>query len=440
MLPRVGDMSRALLAGATAALLAAASPAAAQTARTVERPSLSPGGSKDVGLPAIHPLMTAEAIRAAAANFRACLEGLWPEAERRGIPRAAFDGQLAGLTPDLKIMDAMEAQPEFNKSLWDYLDQHVSEDRIKRGREMLAKHRPIFGTVENAYGVDRHLLAAIWGVETNYGAGLEDRPVVRSTATLACIGRRQNRFRAELLGVLEMLQHGEIRPDRLKGGWAGAFGPMGFIPTSFQRFAVDFDGDGRRDVVDSIPDMLASAANNLKQTGWIPGETWGQEVVIPAGFNYLLADSWRWNKVRDWERLGVAPAREKTFPRPDALAYLSLPAGSGGPALLLSYNFRVLLHYNPAEAYALAVGHLADRLRGEGPFAHPWPRVERALSSAERFELQQLLARRGFDIGGAPDGLIGPQSRGAIQRFQAAAGMIPDGFASAAVLSRLRLQ
>jgi membrane-bound lytic murein transglycosylase B len=366
--------------------------------------------------------------------------GLWPEAERRGISRAVFDAHVGKLTPDLKIMDLLEAQPEYTTAIWTYLDQHVAEDRIKRGREFLARHRPVFDAVEKAYGVDRHILAAISGVETNYGAASDDRPVIRSTATLTCIGRRQNRFRAEFLAALEILQRGEIRADRLKGEWAGAFGPTGFIPSSFQRFAVDFDGDGRRDVVDSIPDMLASTANNLKQDGWISAESWGQEVVLPSGFNYLLADSWRWNYVREWQRLGIAPAGGKPLPRPDAVAYLSLPAGSAGPAFLLSQNFRVLLRYNPAHSYALAVGHLADRLRGEGPFAHSWPRSERVLSGAERFEVQQLLARRGFDIGGQPDGLIGPRSRSAIQRFQASAGMVPDGFASAAVLNRLRLQ
>ncbi len=426
-----------LLPGAAAALLSFSIAAAAQTPGSTEKAAAP---SQTSAHQAVHPLMSADAIHAAALNFKACLEGHWREAEARGVSRAIFDSQVATLLPDLKIIDLLEAQPEFVEPIWVYLEQHVGDELIKGGRELLTQHRAVFDSIEQAYGVDRHILAAIWGVETTYGAVLDDRPVVRSTATLACMGRRQKRFAAEFLAALDILQRGEIRADGLKGNWAGAFGPMGFMPTSFQRFAVDFDRDGHRDVIDSVPDMLASTANHLKQTGWVRGEPWGQEVVVPAGFNYLLADGWHWNKVRDWERLGLTPSNAKMFPHPDALAYLAFPAGSGGPAFLLSYNFRVLLRYNPSEPYALAVGLLADRLRGEGALAHPWPRAEGALSNTERYEVQQLLTQRGFEIGGPPDGHLGPRSRRAIQLFQASTGMVPDGFPSLAVLNRLRRQ
>jgi len=385
-----------------------------------------------------HPLMTTEAILAAAGNFSACLEGLWPDAAKRGVSRATFDTYTNGLTPDLRIMDLMDTQPEFTKAFWDYLDLLVNENRIKRGREILAQYRPVFDAVEKAYGVDRHAVTAIWGIESNFGTSGGDRSVVRSTATLACVGRRQAYFRDEFLAALEILNRGDINPDRLKGSWAGAFGPTQFMPTSFKRFAVDFDGDGRRDVVDSIPDLIASTANNLKLDGWIAGQTWGYEVALPQGFNYLMADGAKAMPVKEWEKLGVARVNGKPYPRPTDRAYLFLPAGANGPAFLMLNNFRVLMKYNPAEAYALAIGHLGDRLRGDPPMVTAWPRQERVLTSAERYEMQQHLVRLGFDIGGEPNGRLNAKSRSAIRSFQASRGLVPDGFATANMLERLR--
>ena len=384
-----------------------------------------------------HPLMTAQAIRAAAANFRNCLAGLWPLAERRGVSRALFEANVAGLTPDLRIMDLLDAQPEFTKSFWDYLDILVNEDRIQNGRAILAQHRATFDAVEKAYGVDRHFIAAIWGVESNYGTQIGERSVIRSTATLACIGRRQDYFREEFLSALEILARGDVKADHLKGSWAGAFGPTQFMPTSFKRYAVDFDGDRRRDVVDSVPDVIASTANNLKKDGWVTGQTWGYEVVVPKGFNFMLADRSRVMSVQEWERAGIRRAGGKAFPRVDDRAYLLVPAGAQGPGFLMLQNFRVIMKYNPAEAYALAIGHLADRLRGGEPFVQAWPRQERVLTRAERYELQQHLAARGYDVG-EPDGRLGGKTRNALRQFQSSVGHVPDGFASAAILERLR--
>jgi membrane-bound lytic murein transglycosylase B len=389
-----------------------------------------PGASGD-------PRMTADAIRAAAADFPNCIVGLWPVAERRGISRAAYQHFTAGLVPDLSIMDKLDAQPEFVKAPWDYLDLLVSDDRIAHGRELLAQDASIFAAAERTYGVDKAIIAAIWGVESNYSVAGGDRSVLRSTATLACIGRRQEFFRGEFLAALEILQRGDIPPDRFVGSWAGAFGPTQFMPTSFLRYAVDFDGDGRRDVIDSVADVIASTANNLKTDGWVRGQSWGYEVVLPPRFDYLLADSSRLLTVRQWQSLGVRRADGKPFARPSDRASLLLPAGARGPVFLTFGNFRVIMKYNPAEAYALAIGHLADRMRGGAPLAQSWPRDERVLSLDERYELQQLLARRGFRIG-EPDGLIGPQTRLAIRDFQTAIGEIPDGFASSEVLDRLR--
>ncbi len=386
-----------------------------------------------------HPLMTREAILSAAANFPACLEALWPDAARRGVSRESFDQHTAGLTPDLRIMDLLDSQPEFTKTFWEYLDLLVSEERIQKGREVLAQHRATFDSVEKAYGVDRHAIAAIWGIESKYGTMVGERPVIRSTATLACVGRRQAYFRDEFLVTLEILQRGDVRPDDLKGSWAGAFGPTQFMPTAFKRYAVDFDGDGRRDVVTSIPDVIASTANNLKKDGWAPGQTWGYEVVVPPGFDYLLADRSRQFTLAQWEKLGLRRPGGQPFARPAERAYLLVPAGARGPGFLMLNNFRVIMKYNPAEAYALAIGHLADRLRGGEPFAQAWPREERALTREERLELQQRLASRGFDVG-EPDGRLGARSRAAIRDFQAKAGLVPDGFASSEILNRLRGQ
>jgi lytic murein transglycosylase len=341
------------------------------------------------------------------------------------------------LTPDLRIMDLMDSQPEFTKALWDYLEMLVSEARIQKGQEVLATHRATFDAVEKAYGVDRHIITAIWGVESNFGTQGGDRSVVRSTATLACVGRRQPYFKEEFLSALEILHRGDLRPDQLKGSWAGAFGPTQFMPTSFKRYAVDFDGDARRDVVGSAVDLIASTANNLQKDGWQAGQPWGYEVAVPEGFNFFLADRSRQLTLREWEQLGVRRANGQPFPRSADKGYLLVPAGAQGPAFLMLHNFRVIMKYNPAEAYALAIGHLADRLRGGGSIVQEWPRHERVLSRGERLELQQRLAEKGLDVG-EPDGRLGAKTRAALRDFQAAAGMIPDGFASGSVLARLR--
>jgi membrane-bound lytic murein transglycosylase B len=383
------------------------------------------------------PQMTAQAILQAAAQFRPCVAQTWTEAARRGVSQPSFAQATEHLEPDLRIMDLLDAQPEFTKTVWDYLDLLVSDARIQAGRDVVAKYAATFAAVEQAYGVDRFVVAAIWGIESNFGAAIGDRPVIRSTATLACIGRRQGYFREEFLSALEILSRGDIRPDRLKGSWAGAFGPTQFMPTAFKRYAVDFDGDGRKDVVDSVPDVIASTANNLRLDGWIPGQAWGYEVVVPQGFDFRLADRARQYAVADWERLALRRADAKPFPRPGDRAFLLVPAGAHGPAFLMLNNFRVIMRYNPAEAYALAIGHLADRLRGEGPIVQPWPREERALTAQERFELQQRLSTRGFNLGD-PDGRFGAKTRAAIRDFQIQAGLVPDGYASTEVLERLR--
>jgi lytic murein transglycosylase len=423
-------------AGAAAVLLAVVAPAISQTTTGTISPPSPPPWSGEAGASG-DPTMTAEAIRESAANFHQCLNSLWPLAAKRRISRATYVAATKDLTPDLRIMDLLDSQPEFTKSFWDYLDILVTDERIAQGRELLAKYGKTFDAVEKTYGVDRYILAAIWGVETKYGAIAGERPVLRSTATLACIGRRQKFFTNEFLATLEIIQHNDVPESKLVGSWAGAFGPTQFMPTSFKKFAVDFDRDGHRDVVGSIPDMLASTANNLKKDGWLTGETWGYEVVVPANFDFKLADKHQMLPISEWMRLGIVRVQGKQFPRQSDRAYLLVPAGVQGPGFLMLHNFRVIMKYNPAEAYALAIGHLADRLRGGEPIVQQWPRYERVLSRAERLELQQHLARHGYDIG-EPDGQVGGRTRAAIREFQARVGQVPDGFASAAVLEKLR--
>ncbi len=384
-----------------------------------------------------HPLMTASAIREAAANFNNCVAGMWPDAARRNISRESFERFTAGLAPDLRIMDLMDAQPEFTKSIWDYLDILVNDNRLAKGKETLAKYKVQFDAMEKAYGVDRNIVAAIWGIESNYSTQIGDRSVLNSTATLACIGRRQAYFKDEFLSALEILHHGDLRPEQLHGSWAGAFGATQFMPTAFKRYAVDADGDGRRDVVDDPDDLIASTANNLKKDGWQTGQSWGYEVVVPQGFNYMQADRAKAMTMAQWEHLGLKRANNQPFPHPNDKAYLLAPAGAAGPGFLMMQNFRVIMKYNPAEAYALAIGHFADRLRGGQPFVQPWPRQERELSRAERLELQQLLAQRGF-YKGTPDGQFGGETRQALRNFQASIGTPADGFATAGMLEQLR--
>ncbi len=407
-----------------------------QAPQQPQNPGGAPAWSGEDGASG-HPLMTASAIREAAANFDSCVAGMWPDAARRGISQESFQKFTAGLQPDLRIMDLMDSQPEFTKAIWDYLDILVNDNRMAKGREILAKYKTEFDAVEKAYGVDRYIIASIWGIEFNYSTQMGDRSVLQSTATLACVGRRQKYFRDEFLVALEILHRGDLRPEQLKGSWAGAFGPTQFMPTAFKRYAVDADGDGRRDVVDNPYDLIASTANNLKKDGWQSGASWGYEVVIPKGFNFMQADRAKMLALSQWDHQGVKRANGKPFPNPADKAYLLAPAGAEGPGFLMLQNFRVIMKYNPAEAYALAIGHFADRLRGGPPFVQPWPRQERVLSRSERLELQQLLAQRGF-YKGTPDGQLGGMTREALRAFQVSAGLPADGFATSEVLDRLR--
>lgn len=374
-------------------------------------------------------------------DFARCLGELKTLAEERGVPRTVAETALSGIAPDPSVVPATQSQAEFVKPVWEYIEASVTPERIATGQAKLAQWSEVLGRIEAAYGVDRHILVAFWGVESNYGAALEGagiRPVVPALATLACGDpARPGLWRDELVAALKILADGDADAERMRGSWAGAMGHTQFMPTAFLRHAVDFDGDGRRDIWHSVPDALASTANFLKQSGWRAGEGWGLEVLLPDGFDYRVADETTERPFAEWQRLGLKPANGAFPDGAERRAALLLPTGAKGPAFLLEPNFRVILRYNTALAYALTVAHLSDRLRGAPGFTRDWPRTDRMLTTEERTDLQTRLAALGHPVGGA-DGKIGPKTRAAIRAFQEAKGLVPDGYADAALLDRVR--
>jgi len=374
-------------------------------------------------------------------GFDRWVQDFWPVARSEGIERSTYEAAFAGITPDPAVLEKARFQPEFVKPMWDYVASAASEKRVATGRRMLAEWRPVLDRIEAAYGVDRHILVAIWGMESSYGEVLGDpkvvKSVVRSLATLAYSDPRRARFaRQQLIAALQIVERGDISLAGLTGSWAGAMGHTQFIPTTYLAYAVDFDGDGRQSVWNPT-DALASAGNYLQKSGWVSGKSWGYEVVLPADFDYGLADAEATRTLAEWERMGVRRPRGEGYPRPDDKATLLAPAGAGGPAFLLLRNHFVIKRYNNATAYALGVGHLADRLRGSDGFAQAWPTAERPLTPGESAELQGHLARFGL-YEGAIDGKLGPRSRAAIRAFQSGRGLVADGFAGLRLLEALR--
>jgi membrane-bound lytic murein transglycosylase B len=370
-------------------------------------------------------------------TFPAWLEGFRAEAAAQGISSRTLDKALNGLKPDPDILRAADNQAEFVKPIWEYLDSAVSKSRIRTGQAKLRQHAGQFAAIEQKYGVDRHYLAAIWGMETSYGSFMGGKNVIRSLATLAYTGERTSFGRTQLLAAMRILDNGDIDVANMQGSWAGAMGHTQFIPTTYLEYAVDFTGDGTRDIWRAISDALASTANFLKEKGWRNGETWGYEVVLPKGFDYGLADERTERKLEAWSRFGITRPGGKPFPRPSDRAKLYVPAGANGPAFLMIHNFDVIKRYNNATAYALAVGHLADRLMGFGPIKQSWPRDEQPLARSERKELQQLLADMGL-LNGKIDGIIGVNTKAAVRAFQRSRGMEPDGFATKGLLAKMR--
>lgn len=371
------------------------------------------------------------------ASFVEWRAGFRQRALAQGIRPEVFDAAFAGVGVNAEVVRLDGRQAEFTKPIWEYLDSAASPTRIETGRAKAAELSDTMAAIEVRYGVDPQAVLAIWGMESNFGANRGTIPVVESLATLAYEGRRRSFAEDQLVGALRILQSGDVDPSHMVGSWAGAMGHTQFIPTSYLSYAQDFTGDGRRDVWSDNPrDALASAANYLAKSGWQHGRPWGLEVRLPAGFNYGSADASNRRPVADWSARGVT--RLNGAPLPDhGPAAIIAPAGAKGPAFIVYQNFYVIKKYNNATSYAMGVGHLGDRIAGGGPFVGSWPRGERELSRSEKIELQERLTARGYATGKA-DGVIGPDTITAIRAFQHANGMVPDGYASALVLQKLR--
>lgn len=376
-------------------------------------------------------------VRGTESGLQAWLAEFRSRALTAGLAATDLEQALASITFLPEVVDKDRRQDEFTRAIWDYMDRAVSDDRIALGRKALKKHAALLDQIEKTYGVDPAYVVAIWGLESSYGAVRGDIPTLSALATLAYDGRRGAYFEGELLQTLRMLQSGDATLSDLKGSWAGAMGHTQFMPTSFWTIAVDFDGDGRRNLWSEDPsDALASTAAYLQKSRWKAGEDWGFEVVVPEGFDWELAGDRTQKPMAFWMSKGITRADGGAVPA-DRWSSLLLPAGYRGPALMVFDNFGAVETYNLADAYVIAVCHLADRLRGGGPFQHPWPRDLRVLSLAERMELQQRLTVAGFSTAGV-DGRIGPRTLNAIKAYQRAQGRVADGFASTELLDLLR--
>jgi lytic murein transglycosylase len=381
---------------------------------------------------------TASALLALAvparADFSSCLASLRVDGAHAGISSRTLDLAFNGLQPDMKVLDFAKQQPEFKTPIWDYMAALVDDERVADGKAAMAREARALARAEEAYGVSRAMLAAIWGVESNFGVDMGKRPLVQSLSTLVCFGERANYFRSELMATLKIIDRGDVPADKLNGSWAGAFGQTQFMPSTFLRLAVDFEGNGRRDIVDSAPDALASTANYLAKSGWRSGLAWGFEVKLPPGYSGPSGRKAK-QSMSFWAARGLT--RVDGRPLGEGDAGLLLPAGPEGPAFLVTHNFDVVYSYNAAESYTLAACVLADRLAGGSGIVTPWPTEDPGLSRAGRRELQTLLSKRGYDVG-EPDGAIGTKTKEAIADFEGKNGLPVNGRASQKVLEALR--
>ncbi|MEQ5801035.1 lytic murein transglycosylase [Halomonas sp. H10-9-1] len=372
---------------------------------------------------------------AAAESFSTWLARFRREARGEGISPVTLDRALAGVRYRPRVIELDRSQPEFVRPIWQYLDSAVSAQRVTTGRARLAAHRDTARRMEQRYGVPAEVIVAIWGIESNYGGNFGDFSTLEALATLAYDGRRRDFARGELLAALRIIEAGDIAPERMLGSWAGAMGHTQFIPSSFEAYAKDGDGDGRRDIWGSIPDVMASTAHYLAQAGWREGEPWGVEVILPEGFDHAQTELSQRRSSAAWSAQGVRAVGGGDLPGYDEAAVI-VPAGARGPAFLVGPNFRAILRYNNATSYALAVGSLADEIAGRDGIIGGWPRDEQPLARAEVREMQHALNARGFEVG-TPDGILGPNTRRGLRGYQASIGEVPDGFATRRLLERL---
>ncbi len=371
-------------------------------------------------------------------DFAAWLAALRSEAASKGISTSTLDAAFTGVDQPLpRVLELDRSQPEFVQTFSGYMQRRISDTRIRRGRELLEKHKILLKQLEKQYGVQPQYLVSFWALESNFGDDTGGFSVINALATLAFDPRRSDFFRSELLTALKIIQAGHIKPADMTGSWAGAMGQCQFMPSTFTHYAVDGDGDGRIDIWHSLPDVLSSAAHYLAESGWKGGERWGREVVLPKNFEYELTGTGVRKSVTDWNALGVKRLDGKPIGNGDMPASIVVPAGADGPAFLTYNNFRTTLVWNRSNFYAIAVGHLADRFMGEGPIAHMPAREERALARADVEELQNLLIQAGLTIGN-PDGVLGTRTREAVRDYQIRHRLKPDGYASYEFLEMLR--
>ncbi|GEP12615.1 hypothetical protein MMMDOFMJ_4263 [Methylobacterium gnaphalii] len=366
------------------------------------------------------------------ADFRAFIDGLRAEAQARGISQATFDAAFRDVTvPDTDVIGRTKKQGEFSRPVWEYLVGAISPGRLDRGRAHAARLSDTLGRIEKAYGVPRWVMLGFWGIESDFGTSSGTLPIVRSLASLAYVRHRGDFFRPELLAALEILQRGDVTPEKMKGSWAGAMGQVQFLPSVFLKYAVDFDGDGHRDIWGSQTDSLASIGHYLREIGWNPAYSWGYEVRLPPDFDLTRYKG----DLAEFGRRGVKRTDGKPLPATGA-GSLFLPGGLGAPVFLITDNFEVIRIYNTSDSYALAVGHLADRLSGAPALAAPWPTSAARLDNAGLKTLQEGLAAAGFYKGDF-DGRAGPKLREAVRQYQIKSGLPADGYASPALLTHV---
>ncbi|SFK24287.1 lytic murein transglycosylase [Celeribacter marinus] len=371
------------------------------------------------------------------AGFDRWIDAFKARAAREGISQTVLTRAFSGIDYNESVIAKDRNQSEFTKQIWDYLDSAASPTRVKNGKAAMRKHAKTLDDIEARFGVDKHVVAAVWGLESAYGATRGDIPIIEALATLAYDGRRGRFFEAQLIAALQILQSGDTTPRNMTGSWAGAMGHTQFIPTSFLAFAVDGDGDGKRDIWSDDPtDALASTAAYLARHGWNKNQSWGVEVRLPRGFDYSSARRENMRAPSDWGSMGVVGMNGQPVPNYGAASIL-LPAGAQGAAFMIFENFRVIERYNKADAYVIGVGHLSDLLKGGDPIQASWPRGYNPLSFNEKKQMQRILKRKGF-LDDKVDGIIGPNSINAIRDFQRSIGVTPDGYPSQTLLGQLR--
>lgn len=368
-------------------------------------------------------------------KFAAFVKDFRANALAEGISAPAYDRAMTALKRNARVEEANLNQPEFSKPVWDYLDGAASADRIARGQEMLGAYATVLADIERRSGVRKEILVAIWGLESNYGRQMGNYNMFEALATLGYDGPRMAFGRKELIAALRMYERENYPLSQMTSSWAGAFGQTQFMPSTFLQHAVDGDGNGRKDLWNSAPDALASAANVLADAGWQRGEAWGFEIILPRGFAYEEADIDTRKTLSHWRRAGVLRANGVAIPDTQTEASIYLPAGLRGPAFMILPNFRAILRYNNAASYALAIAHLADRIAGGTAIWGTWPRYEQPLSRSDRIAFQTALKKLGYDIGDI-DGVLGRKSRAALRAYQKAKDLPADGFATMDMLAR----